>query len=146
MVTSLPSKSLEVFQAEAGHVLVELRAGVWFAVSQVVALACGRGSVSMATSGLVDLRAFDKMLKALHLVSSANFHPDFPPPDFGGRVDEDRATAEVWWRSGTVPGRIVTVTIMFKEDAASLAWNTGTGGPSRHIQQIFSGIQGDDLL
>jgi hypothetical protein len=50
-------------------------AGVWFAVSQVVALACGRGPVSLATSGPVDLRAFDKMLKALHPVSSANLQP-----------------------------------------------------------------------
>lgn len=146
MVTSLPSKSLDVFQADNGQVLVELREGVWFAVAQVVTLACGKGPVSMATSGPVDLRAFDKMLQALHLVSSANFQPDVVPPDFGGRVDEDRATAEVWWRAGSVPGRMVTITIMFKEDAASLAWNTSTGATSRHIQQIFSGIRGEDLL
>lgn len=146
MVNTLPSRSLTLFQTDKGQVLTELRAGVWFAVSQVVALACGRGPVTMVTSGPVDLRAFDKMLKALHMVSSANFQPDVPPPDFGGRVDEEKALAEVWWRSGTVPGRIVTISILYGEDAAWLNWNTGTGERSRHIRQIFSGIAPEELL
>ncbi|MBL0304434.1 MAG: hypothetical protein IPQ23_22535 [Cytophagaceae bacterium] len=146
MVSTLPSRSLEVFQADQGQVLVELRDGVWFAVAQVVALACGKGPVTLATSGPVDLRAFDKMLQALHLVSSANFQPDIEPPDFSGRVVEEKCTAEVWWRSGTVPGRIVTIFILYGESAAWLSWNTGTGSSSRHIMQVFSGIAREDLL
>lgn len=146
MVTTLPGRSLPQFATGSGTVEVTLGDAAWFAVGQVVTLAGGSGPAKLTITGPLDMRAFDLVLQALKAVSSANFAPEVSPPDFGGRIWPEHDSAQIWWRSSKVKDRMVSITLWFGNESAKLEWSTGTGQPSRHIQQIFSGVRPEDLL
>lgn len=146
MVSTLPSRSLSIFAAESDVVEVKLTEGVWFAVSQLVVLIGGVGPVKLTLDGPVTPRVFDLVIKALGTVNSANFSADAEPPDYFAGVVPEKGTGNIWWKSPRVPGRIVSVAINWTDETAVLSWNTGTGGTSRHVAQIFGAVGADDLL
>jgi hypothetical protein len=142
----MPSKSLSLFAAASDAVEVKLTDGVWFAVSQLVMLIGGEGPVKLTLDGPVAPRVFDLVIQALGIVNSANFNADVEPPDYFTGVVLEKGTGNIWWKSTKVPDRMVSVAINWTDETAVLSWNTGTGATSRHVQQIFSGIRGTDLL